>query len=249
MLCAGAALVVAGLGVYMGQIPAANAAANLNPGVIPPQAMAYGKSYGEWAGAWWKWAVAIPADQNPIVDTTGEYGAVNQSGPVWFLAGTFGGDVARQLSVPSGKALFFPVFNALWWAPDDLDDATWLATELGLDPTQMTDEELIRLIAYYQVDFATVMSVEIDGVPVQGMAQYRASSQPMNLTDVDLLNDLGAEISHPNAAIAAGYWLMLAPLLPGEHTILVTVVSDNPVFGSFEMTISYQLSVLPAGKK
>lgn len=248
LFCAGAALIAAGLLVSTGQIPAVDAAANLNPGVIPPQAKAFGKSYGEWAGEWWKWAVAIPASQNPIMDTTGEFGAVGQSGPVWFLAGAFGGDVTRQLSIPSGKALFFPIFNSLWWAPDDLDDATWLAGELGLDPAQMTDEELIRLIAYYQVDFATTLYVEVDGVPVQNVQQYRASSQPMDLPDTALLDDLGAEISHPNAAIAAGYWLMLAPLPSGKHTILFTVESDNPVFGLFSLNVSYELNVTPPGK-
>lgn len=244
-----ATLVMVGVLALTGPFPGAGAAANLNPGVIPPQARAHGMSYGEWVGAWWKWAASIPAGQNPILDTTGEFGSIGQSGPVWFLAGSFGGTVSRQLVIPPGKTLFFPVFNSLWWAPDDLDDATWLAEDiLGLDASQMTDEELISLIANYQVDFATLMEVTVDGVPVQGLSRYRAESQPQDLTDTDLLDTIGAEVSHPNAAIGAGYWLMLAPLPPGKHTVRIAVESQNPVFGDFSLDVSYELTVKPLGK-
>ena len=40
---------------------------------------------------WWKWALGIPAAENPILDETGEFADVDQSGSVWFLAGNFGG--------------------------------------------------------------------------------------------------------------------------------------------------------------
>ena len=149
--------------------------------------------------------MAIPAEQNPILDTTGEFAAVGQSGQVWFLAGSFGSDpVSRTVTVPSGKALFVPIFDSLWWAPDDLDDAAWLAGELGLDPEQMTAEELIELIATYQVAFATSMTVCIDGVAVRNPEQYRAQSESFPLIDTDLLDGLGAEIRQPNSAVGAG---------------------------------------------
>ena len=35
--------------------------------------------------------VSIPTANNPLTDTTGEDCMVGQRGPVWFLAGTFGG--------------------------------------------------------------------------------------------------------------------------------------------------------------
>ena len=59
--------------------------------VLPVVSNPYGKSYGEWAAAWWQWAYSIPAAQNPITDTTGEFSDVGQSGPVFFLAGNYGG--------------------------------------------------------------------------------------------------------------------------------------------------------------
>ena len=35
----------------------------------------------------------------------------SQSGPVWFLAGTFGGKAERTCTIPSGKAILFPPIN------------------------------------------------------------------------------------------------------------------------------------------
>src|SRR5574341_1319356 len=64
---------------------------NPNPGVLPPRATAYGMTYGEWSARWWQWGLGQPAATNPIDDPTGAFCDVGQSGPVWFLAGTFGG--------------------------------------------------------------------------------------------------------------------------------------------------------------
>ena len=232
-----------GLFVFAANLPSVEAAGNANPRILPPQSKPYGLSYGDWVAEWWTWAVSIPAAENPILDETGAFAGTGQEGPVWFLAGTFGATAEREISIPRGKALFIPVFNSLWWSPDDLDDASWLAGELGYDAGAMTAEELIRLIANYQVDFATSMSVTIDGVQITGLEQYRAESCPTPLIDTDLLDDLGAEISQPNFGIGAGYWLMVAPLPVGKHTIHFAVESDNPVFGLFSLDVSYDITV------
>ncbi len=75
----------------------------------------YGKTYGEWSAEWWQWAVAGPDGKNAVQDTTGEFCAVNQpKGVVWFLAGTFGGDVERYCTIPANRALFYPLVNTVW---------------------------------------------------------------------------------------------------------------------------------------
>src|SRR5437762_12394565 len=63
------------------------------------------------ATRWWQWALETPASENPLTDTTGQFGAVNQSGRVWLLAGNPSGTTVRTITVPSGKALFFPILN------------------------------------------------------------------------------------------------------------------------------------------
>src|SRR5437763_1793531 len=47
------------------------------------------------ATSWWQWVFETPASENPLTDTTGQFGAVNQSGRVWFLAGNPGGTTVR----------------------------------------------------------------------------------------------------------------------------------------------------------
>ena len=78
---------------------------------------AYGNTYGEWSAEWWQWVLSIPQANSPVADTTGADCAQQQSGPVFFLAGTGGGDpVTRNCTVPAGKALYFPILNSLWGA-------------------------------------------------------------------------------------------------------------------------------------
>ncbi|MGF6885042.1 hypothetical protein ABIA39_003383 [Nocardia sp. GAS34] len=60
---------------------------------------------------WWQWAMSIPNAKNPVCDETGILAAEGQPDDVWFLAGTFGGEVSRCCSVPSGRPIFFPAFN------------------------------------------------------------------------------------------------------------------------------------------
>jgi len=87
---------------------------NPNPGVIPPQARAHGLSYGEWGAQWWRWAYSFPVDQFPPLQSGEGDCSLGQSGSVWFLAGTAGqGPVTRSCTIPSGKALFFPIITYL----------------------------------------------------------------------------------------------------------------------------------------
>ena len=90
------------------------------------------------ATKWWRWALETPASENPLTDTTGQFAAVNQSGRVWFLAGNPGGTTARTITVPSGKALFFPIPAALGHITQDgghVDESiAYFEQGLALDP-------------------------------------------------------------------------------------------------------------------
>ena len=84
------------------------------PRVLPPNSTPHGATYGEWGARWWQWCFALPISENPMFDTTGEHAAAGQHGSVWFLAGTFTGgdpDVARNVTIPPGKALLIPIIN------------------------------------------------------------------------------------------------------------------------------------------
>ena len=67
--------------------------------------------YAEWTARWWQWVLSLPVENNPANDTTGKNCAINQNGPVWFLAGTVGGVVERNCTIPAEKAILFPILN------------------------------------------------------------------------------------------------------------------------------------------
>src|SRR5436190_6645283 len=90
------------------------------------------------ATRWWQWVFETSASENPLTDTTGQFAAVNQSGRVWFLACNPGGTTARTITVPSGKALFFPIPAALGHITQDgghVDESiAYFEQGLALDP-------------------------------------------------------------------------------------------------------------------
>ena len=235
--------------LIVGAVVAESRAGNGNPGVIPPHAKAYGLTYGEWSVDWWKWLIGIPAAENPGLDETGEFGDIDQDGPVWFLVGLFGsGEVTRSVTVPAGKALLFPLYNWVWWAPDDLGTAEFVADHLGFTPEEiaaMTDEELIRLISNFAAG-EPEMTCTVDGQPLQNLLGYHADSPAFRFLDTTLLDEFGVPISQPNLAVAAGYWIMLAPLPVGEHTIQWTTHATHslPDFDT-DLDVTYHITVVP----
>lgn len=199
------------------------AARNQNPRVIPPHAKAYGHSYGFWAGDWWRWVFEVPAAVNPLVDEAGENCDEGQDGKVWYLAGklcveTTGAGctevtAVRDCTVPPGKAIFFPIANGEW-------------DNLGVDPP--FSEEELRALVKDSVDTVTVVSCEVDGVSIAGLdppdSAYRVSTEKSfsyDLPDGNIFDLFGFDFDAQtvSGAVAEGYYLMLAPLSKGGHTI------------------------------
>ena len=220
-------------------------AANKNPGVIPPNASPYGMTYGEWSAKWWQWTYSLPVDRNPSFDENGSCanGTYGQFGPVWFLAGVINesGTAVRNCTVPAGKTLFFPIINA--------EDAT---LESGL-----TGEDL-RDFPTGAMNLVTVLEVEIDGVPLKGLFDYRAVSPlfvygPLPENNVLQLFGYVAPPGSTSAGIpgvqpvpsaaADGYYLMLAPLSVGQHTIHFSGTIGDPAI--FKLDITYYLTIAP----
>jgi hypothetical protein len=204
-------------------------ASHAGPGdaqVLPINSNPYGKSYGQWAVAWWQWAFSIPAATNPLLDTTGEFAGVGQSGPVWFLGGTFADSAERTFSVPSGKAIFLPVHQWIFGSCAGDCDPT--------NPGVPCDVPTLRASAAAAATAVTVMEVSIDGRAIAHLNNFRAPSPDsfsVNLPPGNVVEFLGltapAGIYDPQ--VTDGYWLMLAPLNAGAHTIRIHSV--NPSFG------------------
>lgn len=163
----------------------------------------YGISFGEWSVNWWRWIVSIPVERNPALDNDGYNTGINQRGPVWFLAGTFGENKmpVRSCIIPSDKAVFFPVIN---YEINKLED-----------PSLNSDRAMIKHVIN-DIDDIVKKDVIVDG---ENIPAYRIQSFPevfcLNLPED---NCLGLRPGLIKVA-ADGYWAFLKPLNTGKHKI------------------------------
>ena len=184
------------------------------------------------ATSWWQWVFETPASENPLTDTTGQFAAVNQSGRVWFLAGNVGGTTVRTITVPSGKALFFPIVNVF-----DVEDAI-IAGGVKLflvpQPVQVAQTFVSNVIAT-----ATGLSCEVDGSPVPITAANLERSTPFSVRLPDD-NILGAPAGVYYPAVDSGYYVLLPPLSAGQHTIHW---AGSITFFPLSLDVTYNITV------
>lgn len=225
--------------------PVALADSNTNPSILPPSAMAFGRTYGAWSAAWWQYVMLQPASTNPLTDQTGAGCRTGQSGPVFFLVGTnsTGSATRTACTVPVGKALFFPLVNAFdVHTPGD-----------GLDTPQLVWNDLHNTIGFgpfskldASVDGQAVNNLNVDlskdvyracAGPVAGCAPPFSFTFPSD-------NFFGLPAGTYAPAVSDGVYLLLAPLAPGPHTIKF---GGTGLFGgsAFSQDITYVLQVIP----
>jgi hypothetical protein len=203
--------------------------------VIPP----VGVSYDVLAVQWWQYALGQPAATSPLIDPTGANCASGQAGPVFFLAGTAGsGTVERDACVVHGRrALFFPILNAFdVHTPGD-----------GLDTPALVYRDFLSF------GFAaTTLRASVDGVPIRGLdpatSPFRTCAAPvagcfprsfaLRFPDGNLFG-LPAGTYAP--AVQQGWYLLLAPLAPGVHTI--SFGGTGTFNGPFTVDVTYRLTV------
>ena len=98
-------------------------------------------------------------------------------------------------------------------------------------------------MAAANTEAAEILEVFVDGVPVSNVRGYRAApAQPFSVTyPEDSVVGVPAGTYFPQ--VADGYWLMLAPLTPGQHTIVVHTVAPDTIFGLIEFNVIHRLTV------
>jgi hypothetical protein len=165
----------------------------------------FGKSWEYWAAEWCKWMYSIPKQSNPSLDDTGKHCSINQTNEhVWFLTGTFGNTVLvnRRVSIPAGKAIFFPILVK----EDSFIEDSDLNTELELS-TRSTDatNKVLHLEA------------NIDGRKIEALEQNRAASEVYDLVFPE--NNVYNVQPGKTRSVCDGYWLFIKPFQLGKHTV------------------------------
>jgi hypothetical protein len=217
-----------------------------NPGVLAPNSKPCGMDYGEWGAAWWQWVILGTKDNQVLFDTTGEFAQVNQilSGSVFFLAGTWTGTaVVRNVTVPAGKAFFLPIANWVLTYPEDVPPAN--------RNSEKEAEAFIRktLNENFNGSKAEELVCIVDGVPVKHPKTGRAQSPAFSMyyppgcfeveVDASLITGDRYQVGLHYPTVSDGYWVMLAPLPVGQHTIQIQ--AGPP--GSLWQDVTYNLTV------
>jgi hypothetical protein len=218
---------VAAFGAILALILAAPIAAAATPDpriIAPDDALAQtGKTYGEWSAAWWQYVFSFPNSTSPFADAKGVNCGIGQSGPVFFLVGTFTTSVdpngvvlasatRKHCTVPAGRTLLFPVIN---------NECS------NVEPPPFgpfKNREHLADCNHQFLDTATDLHAEIDGVPVNDLQSFRVCQTKLCFNspvfDVVLPPDnILSVAAGPAISMSDGFYLLVRPLPVGKHAI------------------------------
>jgi hypothetical protein len=196
---AGACVALAGCAVGHGRPP---------PGpdkvrVVPPDARFDGRTYSEWVGAFWKWALELPLEGHPFNTCVRDLSA-GQSGPVWYWSApdSCPGPIAATL--PAGKALFLTIRDV---ETSSLEDP----------PFHGDTEAEQRANSKWFADHIVRVFCIIDGKPVRSLSEFRFAGPQIRFTAPSpwIFGTTGGV----GTSVGDGYYLLLHPLPKGRHTI------------------------------
>lgn len=199
-------------------------------------------AYRELSQQWVQWAMALPFSTGPITDATGASCDLDQSGKVWFLAGTTGGPAERSCTIPRNKALFFPLINRWIVPPDDTAD---------------TPEEMAEYLGWAEPYFdeyrlyTCELTLRLDGEDMLGDTEVLDEELYVKILDpfeIELNDDNWAtQYGKPGGTysyvLMDGHYALLPPLEPGDHVLEFggTICDETQVY--FETFATYELHV------
>jgi len=184
---------------------------------IDPDELVFDRTQSEWSQAYLQWVAAFPRGSSPVSDTTGALCAARQTGDVWFLASSDGtAPVERRCTVPAGKTLFVPIASVLERSSNREPDCGAMARTAATNLAHVN-----------------AMLLAIDGRPLEELGAWRQTSGGCFALGLRLVPRQDAK-----QAVSDGWFAMLPPLAPGEHTIVV-----QARFDSTPMSTTYHLDV------
>lgn len=187
----------------------------------PRSSNPYGFAWEQWAIEWWKWIFSIPKKNSPLLDSTGENGSINQSGPVWFLAGTSGGSAERSCTIPAGKSVMFPIINVECNSIKD-----------------RTDGEGLIKCASSDVDTIKTFGASINGTKIPRPERYRVCT-PVFSVLLPAGNIIGVEPGQMQV-VSDGYYLLLRPMQTGIHSVQF---GGSCLAGTIRVSSTWQLNI------
>jgi hypothetical protein len=153
--------------------------------------------------------MSFPPELNPGNDAAGTMCGYGQRGPVFFLPSLLPRPVfipEFTCVVPTNTAIFVPIVSG---------ECSTVEPPPFFGPT----EAELRACAIADTASVVELSATVDGVAVEGIEDYRASTPLFAFNFLDT-NQFGAPpgVAH---AVADGYQFIVAPLPAGEYIIEV----------------------------
>lgn len=185
--------------------------------------------YSQWLPRWWNWSMSIPTSEHPRENYTPEKCESNQDGPVWFLADQLGGREERTCTIPEGKAVFVPLLVG--------------ECDYGSPPENNGDDAKTKQCAMEGDDYSVVQA-SLDGVKIANID--RVQSGFFNITK-PIADNIYDNTPGTYRAFSDGYFLIMKPLSPGEHTLDLKVSVLNPIkdIYNYNADWTYHLNVVP----
>jgi hypothetical protein len=167
---------------------------------------------------WWQWITGIntATEVNPFTDL-GQEGCdvgLQDNGKFLFLVGSAKNVTAypdtgfpeHECGIPKDTSILFPIVNILC---DNLEGFPFFGA----------NETAQRVCANNLVDRAFDLHAEIDGYEVKNPEQYRIDSPAGGFQFTAVENNPVAILPGNGTGVSDGFWILLKPLKPGEHTI------------------------------
>jgi hypothetical protein len=257
LVIVGSFLLLMTMSLPLTMLPRTAFADTINPGVLDIGATLGGLTYGQWSEKWWQRAFSLPDNFTDCTEN-------QPTGPVWFLDGTTGGSATRSCTVPAGKNIMFPLFNAEQSVLEgnsktsgNLPGSSCPLRDINGKLIKGTDYDALhrcaQAIAQHALDPNATLEADIDGTMLQQPTHYRAATPsplfPFTAVPGDpfagvicaALNKCPLTSSVTSSAAADGFWIILdPPLKPGKHTIHFK--ADIPFIG-FTTEVTYNLLV------
>jgi hypothetical protein len=200
---------------------------SINPGVLSKDSAPYGIPYGDWLAKWWQWTFSIPTAQHPRDAYTPEKCALNQKGPVWFLADQLGGQEERTCTIPAGKAIFIPL----------------LVGECDYSFPDVKSDEDLRRCAKAGNEYG-VTEATVDGMKLKSLEQYRSQSGFFNITIPE--DNIYGSRAGTFRSLTDGFFVFLEPLPPGKHDVHLKVSVLNPIEQQFNYNADWTYHLIIA---
>ncbi len=196
--------------------------------ILEPDGKYFGKTYNEYSIAWWQWALSMPKDSHPLMDNAPF--SKNQPENIWFLGGTIGFSeqgldkkIERNVTIPYGKAIFFPVSTSI--AP----------ASLGYP------KDSLAILTSKELEIFDELYCEINGERIPDIFTYRFASDKIFSYTLPENNvfDLPQGI-YEDDAYADGIYILIDNLKKQNYTLRYY---QRQVHFNYEQEVIYYITV------